>query len=183
MHDCSITLFLSLLWIHCFSLTIKFIFEKQSLFSLLFLPHRQYFYPKELAQSFLYPSNYTLIFYVYCILCWTEVPSLWDPCIYYPMLLNCSFLQKHLKAFSFLAFPRNFINCSGRLQPPSRNPLPSCTETDISQLLEICITVKGGEGNWGTSEKLQLRFTLSQSHVQPLRYHWYFPSFAQGTAQ
>lgn len=79
LHDCSITSSLSLLWIHCFILTIKFIFQMQPLLSLLL--HRQFFHAEELVQSFLYPSNYTLIFYVHCILCWTEVSSLWDPCI------------------------------------------------------------------------------------------------------
>lgn len=69
VHDCSVTSFLSLLWIHCFILTTKFVFQKQSLLSLLLLLHRQFFHPEELEQSFLYPSNYTLIFYVYCIRC------------------------------------------------------------------------------------------------------------------
>lgn len=115
VHDCSVTSFLSLLWIYCFILTIKFVFQKQSLLSLLLLLHRQFFHPEELEQSFLYPSNYTLIFYVYCIRCWTKVSSLWDPVPIISVLLNCSFLQEHLKAFSFLPFLRNFIDWSGRL--------------------------------------------------------------------
>lgn len=60
----------------------------------------QFFHPKAAEPSFLYLSNYTLTFHVYCILCWIKTSSLWDPCTCYPVLHTAEWMLSPFYPFS-----------------------------------------------------------------------------------